>query len=215
MTATTTTEALPARLGFLDERAKKRAVLAVQAFERETSAELVITVKKQARTYREVDLAFGALFAFVALLFLLFYPVDFDTRLMPLDTLVAFGFGFGLSRLLPSMRRIVLPAHKRRAAVEEAAKAAFVDLGVTRTTGRTGVLVFVALFERVVAIVADVGVTSEAKRAAEETRGALEAALARSDVKAFAESIESLGPRFGTTMARSADDVNELSDDIA
>lgn len=215
MTAATTTEPLPARLGFLDERAKKRAVLAVQAFERETSAELVISVKKRARTYRELDLAFGSLFAFAALLFLLFYPRDFDTKLMPLDVTVAFAIGFGLSIAIPPVRRIVLPMHKRRAAVEEAAKAAFVDLGVTKTTGRTGVLVFVALFERVVAIVADVGVTSEAKRAAEDARGALEAALARSDVKTFVETIEALGPRFGTTMARSADDVNELSDDIA
>lgn len=210
-----TAEVLPARLGFLDERAKKRAVLAVQAFERETSAELVISVKRRARTYREVDVAIGALFAFAALVFVLFYPHDFDTKLMPLDVAVAFAIGFGVSSALPPLRRIVVPMHKRRAAVEEAAKATFVDLGVSKTTGRTGVLIHVSLFERVVAIVADIGVTSEAKRAAEDARGALERALARSDVKTFVETVEALGPRFGTTMARSADDVNELSDDIA
>jgi putative membrane protein len=206
---------LPARVSFLEDRAKQRAVEAVRAFESHTSAELVITVKKRARTYREIDVAFGAVFAFLALLFLLFYPLDFDTRMMPVDTLLAFAFGVVFARAVPSLRRLAIPIAKRRAAVEEAAKASFVDLGVTKTTGRTGVLVFVSLFEGVVAIVTDVGVTAEARRAANETRAALEAALARSDVRTFAETLEALGPRFATTMARSADDVNELSDEVA
>jgi putative membrane protein len=206
---------LPARVSFLEDRAKRRAVEAVRAFETHTSAELVVTVKKQVRPYREVDLAFGAGFAFAALLFLLFYPLDFDTKMMPLDTVLAFAFGFLFARAVPSVRRLAIPLAKRRSAVEEAAKASFVDLGVSKTTGRTGVLVFVSLFEGVVAIVADVGVTAEARKAANEARVGLEAALARSDVRGFAEILEALGPRFGATMARSADDVNELSDEVA
>lgn len=213
MTATATE--LPARLSFLDERAKRRAVEAVRAFESHTSAELVITVRKQARAYREVDLAVGAVFAFLALLFLLFYPLDFDTNMMPLDTLLAFAFGVVLTRFFTGLRRLLVPESARRAAVEEAAKAAFVDLGVSKTSGRTGVLVQASLFERVVAIVPDVGVTPEARNAAFEARAALEAALARSDVRAFAEILETMGPRFGATMARAADDVNELSDEVA
>ena len=39
-----------------------------------------------------------------------------------------------------------------------AARAAFVDQGISRTRGRTGILVFVSLFEREVEVVADVGV---------------------------------------------------------
>lgn len=213
MSATTT--ALPARLPFLDARAKSRAVEAVRAFESHTSAELVITVRKRTRTYPEVDYFFGATFAFVALLFLLFYPVDFATSLMPVDVVVAFAVGFLLSRFLPPLRKLGLSEKKRREAVDEAAKAAFVDLGVTRTTGRTGVLVFIALFEGIVAIVTDVGVSPEAKKAAEDAKHTLEDALRRSDMSAFAQTVESLGPRFATTMVRSADDVNELSDEIA
>jgi putative membrane protein len=206
---------LPTRLTFLDGRAKARGIAAVKAFEAHTSAELVITVKKQVRKYTEAHLLFGALSAFLVLLFLLFFPVDFNTTLMPLDTAVAFAAGYALSRTLPPLQRMALPSKKRRDSVEQAAKAAFVDLGVSKTTGRTGVLVYVALFERIVAIVTDAGVTPEAKRAAEDARNALEAALVRVDIRSFAETIEALGPAFATTMARSADDVNELADDIS
>lgn len=206
---------LPARLPFLDARAKARAVAAVRAFEEQTSAELVITVKKQVRSYPEAHLLFGAVTAFLALLFLLFFPVDFNTALMPIDTIVAFAAGYGLSRILMPLQRLVLREQKRRDTVEQAAKAAFVDLGVSKTTGRTGVLVYVAMFERIVAVVADAGITAEARKAAEDARTALEAALVRSDIQGFATTLEALGPVFGATMARSADDVNELADDIA
>ena len=206
---------LPARLPFLDARAKARVVAAVKEFETHTSAELVITVKKRAREYPEVHLLFGSMFALLTLLFLLFYPLDFSTTMMPIDTLVGFAVGNALSRILPPLQRLGLAASKRRSVVEQAAKAAFVDLGVSKTTGRTGVLVYVALFEGVVAIVADAGVTPEAKSAAESARAMLEAAVDKLDVRAFAAILQQLGLTFGTTMERSADDVNELPDEIA
>jgi putative membrane protein len=200
---------------FLDARAKARAVAAIKAFELQTSAELVITVKKHVRSYPEVHLRFGVATSFVMLLFLLFYPMDFSIGWMPFDMLVGFAVGYGVSRALPALRRMALPAAKRREAVEQAAKAAFFDLGVTKTTGRTGVLVFVALFEQMVAVVTDAGITPEAKKATEDARAALESAVASTDIKAFSETLEALGAKFAPTMARSPDDVNELPDEIA
>ena len=207
--------ALPARLPFLDARAKARAVLAIKAFELATSAELVVTVKKSARSYQEAHLLVGATTAFLALLFLLFFPVDFSTALMPVDTIVAFAIGYGLSRFLPPLARLAVTAPKLRHSVDLAAKGAFVDLGVTKTTGRTGVLVYVAVFERMVSIVTDAGVTPEATAAAQGMRSALEAALTAFDMKTFAETLEALGPAFAPTMPHAEDDVNELADEIA
>lgn len=206
---------LPARLPFLDARAKARAVAAVKAFESHTSAELVVTVKKHARSYPEVHLLYGSIFALFTLLFLLFYPLDFSTTMMPVDTLVGFAIGNVLSRILPPLQLLALSESKRRGIVEQAAKAAFFDLGVSKTTGRTGVLVYVALFERTVAVIADAGITPAAKSAAEGSRAALEAALRNVDIRSFSETLEALGRTFGATMERSADDVNELPDEIA
>ena len=206
---------LPARLPFLDARAKAHVVAAVKEFETHTSAELVITVKKRAREYPEVHLLFGSVFGLCTLLFLLFYPLDFSTTMMPIDTLVGFALGNTLSRFLPPLQRLGLAESKRRSVVEQAAKAAFFDLGVSKTTGRTGVLVYVALFEGIVAVVADAGITPEAKSAAEGSRATLEAAVSSLDVRAFAASLQQLGRTFSMTMERSADDVNELPDEVA
>ena len=206
---------LPARLPFLDVRAKARAVLAIKAFEAQTSAELVVTVKKQVRAYPEVHLFFGAVVAFLTLLFLLFFPIDFSTVLMPVDTIVAFAAGYGLSRMLPPLQRLALSETKRRIGATQAAKAAFFDLGVSKTTGRTGLLVHVAMFEGLVTLVFDAGITPEARMAAEGSREAFERALARLDIRTFAETLERLGGVFAATMPRAEGDVNELSDDIS
>lgn len=206
---------VPARVSFLDPRAKARAVAAVKAFEAQTSAELVVTVKKQVRSYLEAHLLWGCVAAFCAVLFLLFYPMDFSTAFMPLDVFVAFAVGFGLSRVLPPLQRLALPVKKRREMVEQAAKAAFFDLGVGKTTGRTGVLVYLSVLEGVVAIVSDSGVTVEARKLADDARNALERSFVRLDVGTFAATLEGLGAAFASTMARSADDVNELSDEVA
>ncbi|MBS2015404.1 MAG: hypothetical protein JST00_21125 [Deltaproteobacteria bacterium] len=205
---------MPAGTSFLDERAKARAVLAVKAFEAKTSAELVVTVKKRVRPYEEAHRLWGIVFAFAGFVFLLFFPLDFDVALMPLDALVAFASGYGLSRFLPPMERLALGEKKRRETVEQAAKAAFYDLGVSKTTGRTGLLVFVSVFERVVAIVADAGVTPEARKALDEAKADLEAALVDVDIDAFSSRLEALGASFAPTMARAAEDVNELSDEV-
>lgn len=203
------------RASFLAAESKARATAAVRVFEEKTSAELVVTVRRAARGYPEADLGLGALFAFVTLLFLLFHPAEFATALMPVDVLCGFGAGFGVSRLFPRVRKLAVSSAKRRSAVDQAAKASFVDLGVSRTKGRTGVLVYVALFELHAKLVCDIGVTDEAKKAALAAVPALEAALARSDVNAFAAALESLGPEFGKTMPRAVDDENELPDDVA
>lgn len=202
-------------LSFLDERAKTRTVEAVKAFEKHTCAELVVSVRRAARAYPEAHLTAGTLTALLALLVLLFAPVDFTVALMPLDVALAFAAGFGLSRFVPALGRLVTSAKTRRASVETAAKVAFLDLGVSHTKGRSGVLVFVSLFERDVAIVFDVGVTQKAREHVEAARAALEAAVARSDVQAFAGALEALGPEVGRTMPCAPDDVNELADEVA
>ncbi len=211
----TATASLPPRLSFLDDRARARAVEAVRAFEAHTCAELVVVVRRSARSYPEAHLAVGAVAAFAALVFLLFSPVTFDVRLMPLDTAVAFVIGMAASRYVPAIARLGVRAGRRREALEVAAKAAFVDLGVSRTSGRTGILVFVGAFEEDVAVVCDVGVSAEVAEAVKAARPALASAVARGDVKSFGETLEALGPKCSASMARAHDDVNELPDEVA
>ena len=63
-----------------------------------TDAEIVIVVRARSGSYRHADYLFGALVAFVGLLFLLFLPVDFHTYWVPIDIAVLFGIGAYLSK---------------------------------------------------------------------------------------------------------------------
>lgn len=214
MSASAPPSELPLRLSFLDDRAKARAVEAVRAFESHTCAELVVVVRRAARSYPEAHLVTGAVCAFAALVFLLFSPVSFDVRLMPADTALAFAVGAGASWYVPAIGRLGVRVRRRREALETAAKVAFVDLGISRTKGRTGILVLVGAFEEDVAIVCDVGVSAEVSAAMLAARPALGSAVARGDVKAFGATLEGLGPGCAASMARGLDDVNELPDEV-
>jgi putative membrane protein len=154
----------------------------------------------------------------LALLFCLFAPPEFSlvgiAAIVPAATVA----GVAVSRVLGGGRLVLAPGSWIDDAVALAAKAAFVDLGVGNTRGRTGVLVFVALEERRIEIVADVGVLAAVDRAPWNERVlALRAAIEHggmgdAGVDALARAIESLAPLMRRALPRAADDANELED---
>ncbi len=143
---------------FFVPEARRRVGQAVEAIERETSAEVVVTVRKCSGHYRQTDLCAGAALALAMLVFLLFDAHPFDTNWMPVDVIVAFAIGAFASAELKSLRRALTPSRLLRESTSQAARAAFYELGISRTTGRTGVLVYVSMFERRVEIVPDIAV---------------------------------------------------------
>lgn len=199
---------------FFDDAAKAAVSAAIKRVESQTSAEVVVAVRRQAGvSYVGADLTAGAIVAFAALVFLLFADREFATMWMPVDVAVAFVFGALLSRYTMVIRRLLTPAKRRREETRRAACTAFHDLGIGRTSGRNGILVVVALFEHDVAVVADVGVEASVIRAAVE---GLEGALKRPvpSFDAFIAALDSLGPALAPAMPRRDDDVNELPDEM-
>jgi len=202
---------------FYEDRAKSETRKAVADIESVTSAEIVVALRRAAGDYRAADYLAGFVLSVVVLLVMLFVEREFRLLAFPGGVVAAFIFGAAVtSQIAPIRRTFTLPS-QRRAAVQSAARAAFVDLGVSRTTGRTGVLVFVALFEREVEIVADVGVDMEAlgedwKKAVTALRGSLRPAPV---FDRFAEKLRALATPLSTALPRAADDVNELPDEVA
>lgn len=201
----------------LDDASRKEAAKAVADVELQTSAEIVIAVRKACDAYWYSNLGWGTVGAFVALLLLLFLPHEFSLYVFPLDAAAAFAGFAWLSSKVPSMRRVFTRTLDRQARVRLAAKAAFVDMGVTRTSGRTGVLVFVGAFEGGAEVVADIGVPVEALGAPwrDAIAGMQRAVRGHGDPAAFFAAVRSLGPALATVLPRAADDVNELPDAMA
>ena len=146
----------------------------------------------------------------------LFAPAPFRLVGFPVQTALGFLLGAFASSRLPPLRRLFVSRRAARAEVYRAARAAFVDLGVSRTSGRWGVLVLAATFERRVEVVADVGIDVAAFGAPWQAAvGALEAAVRRADYDAFLEALRALGPLLGAQHPRRPDDIDELDDAVA
>jgi putative membrane protein len=199
---------------FFEDATKTRAADEVKAIEARTAAEVVITVRRTSGHYRHTDYLVGFGLALVALLAMLFLPPEFDLEIFPVGLVVSFALGAVLMPRLPTLRRRLTSRKLQEESVRTAARAAFVELGVSRTTGRTGLLVCVSLFERRVEVVTDVGVDTAAM--GEEWTQALaklSAAVATApSPEPFFEALRLLAPPLERVLPRSADDINELPD---
>ena len=201
---------------FLDPAAKRRTTEAVRAIEARTSAEVVVAVRPAAERHIATSVVFGAAVAALALVVMLVSPQVYDVRTMPVDALLAFVLAGLLSHFVPALKRVLTPKTRRLAAARRGASAAFVELGIQKTKQRTGVLVFVSLFERTAVVVADEGVPTALLGEAYETRLAeLTRSTAVLDVDAFLAALGEFGTLLAGVLPRRPDDVNELSDEVA
>jgi putative membrane protein len=197
---------------FFVPEARRRVGQAVEEIERETSAEVVVTVRKRSGHYRQTDLYAGAAFALAMLAFLLFDAHPFDVGWMPVDVIVAFGVGAFASAEVTLLRRALTSPRLLRESTVTAARAAFYELGISRTTGRTGVLVYVSMFERRVVVVPDIAVKPD-ELGAEWTAAeqALQASVANGpDFERFLTALASIHAPLVRALPAQPGDVNEL-----
>jgi putative membrane protein len=202
---------------FLTDAAKQALTGAVQDVESRCSAELVVAVRARSGPYLHADLIAGILVALAVLLGLLFSPWPFDLVWFVIDPLLAGALGAFLASRLPAVRRALTFQPVRRRQVETAARATFIEKGVHGTTGRTGVLLYVSLLEREAAVIHDLGVETLAttegwQLAVEEIE---EAVRQGEDGVALATLVRVLGHVLSPTLVRSADDVDELANEVS
>jgi putative membrane protein len=200
---------------FLQPAAKEQVTRVIEGVEGQTAAELVVAVRKISGHYRHTDYLVGALGALAGLLVFLFHPAPFDEDLFPAAEVALFLAGAALSASVDPLRRALTSAKLRETNVKTAATAALHEMGITRTQGRTGVLVFVSLFERQVEVVTDIGVDAKQLDGAwGEALRALQEAVEGGDLAAFVGALSRLGAPLGKLLPRAHDDVNELSDEV-
>jgi putative membrane protein len=203
-----------AEQSFFGDDARAKAARAVAAVEARTSAEIVLAVRPISGHYRHADYLAGLVVGFVVLLLLLFLPQSFTVDSMPVAVLAGFAIGAVLCAHAPPLRRLLVGPKLMDTSVRIAARAAFVDGGVTRTHGRTGILIFVSIFERRVEVVGDLGIDPERlgeayQRAVRAIGGSLSSGL---DFTKFLTAVEALGPALSGPLPRGEDDENELAD---
>src|SRR4051794_6273722 len=134
-----------------DERA--RIAQAIEAAEADTAGEIYVVVARQAADHHWAPLFWAALLAL-----LLPWPLHFFSDLSTTTILIIQSVSFIVTATIlahPGLRPKIVPAGIAGDAVRKAAHVQFFAHGVHLTGERTGVLIYVALAERCVEVVAD------------------------------------------------------------
>jgi putative membrane protein len=145
----------PARL--LDAEARARLADAVRDAERVTRGEIVLAVVRACDEYGSAPWRLGVLLAVIATCGLAAVAEPLPWWAVLSAQALAIAAAHAASRI-DAVRRHLLPPALVEQRVQERARSAFLENGLARTRERTGILVFVALLERRVVVLADRGI---------------------------------------------------------
>ena len=141
----------------LNKNAQETLSRSIGEQEKRTDAELVTVLARQADDYRYVTLLWAALLSLLVPVALLFLPVwltPVEGLLLQWGVLLVLAVLF---RLKPVQFRVV-PRRLQRMRAAGLARQAFLEQGLHRTRGGTGLLIFVSEAEHYVEILADQGI---------------------------------------------------------
>ena len=217
---------------YLTEDGRLRISQAVAQAEGSTAGEIVTVLADRSDGYSDVALAWAALIALLVLTALAAAPdsaLEFAERLRggwvhdwtprELFTLagVVSASAFGamvLLQLFPALRFLLVPGPIKTKRVHDRALQAFRMGAEQRTTGRTGILIYLSMREHRAEVLADAAIASQVEP--EIWADALAAMLVhvrRGDVASgMCAAVEKVGAVLAVHVPRQDDDVNELPD---
>ena len=216
----------------LSEAEHEAVSAAVSAAEGNTAGEIVTVVTDRSDGYTDVALVWAAAAAFTAIAALTFFP-DFYLGLV--DRLLGkwnaewtprgiFGLallvgilkfaGMWLIQLWPPLKYFLIPGPIKSHRVNRRAIEIFKVGTDRRTTGRTGILIYLSMRERRAEIVADEAIASKvAPEVWGEAMAAMLAELKRGHCGAgVVAAVERVGKVLAEHLPRAEGDVNELPD---
>jgi putative membrane protein len=198
---------------FLSEAAGKSFHDAIEDIERASAAEVMVVVRPGARASLAPHVAVALPLAIATLAYVLYSEDEYPEWQILAWPLIAAALGAAAVAELGAIYRAVAPRPWRAAHVREAARAMFYARGVHATTRRTGMLVYVALRERVVELVGDVALVA-AVDAATLARWADAIAGRLPDGVAAGRELAKLAGELAGKLPHHAGDKNELADDV-
>ncbi|MEX0703062.1 MAG: hypothetical protein WD069_13285, partial [Planctomycetales bacterium] len=128
--------------------------------------------------------------------------------------LAGFVVGAIVGERIEWLRRLFTPRSQMRDDVEGRARQVFFDQRVHHTAGGSGVLLYVSLFERMAAVIADQSILDKLgqERIDEICREFTQRLHDGTPIDALCESVRSLGRTLAPLLPRAEGDVNELAD---
>ncbi|HTI30883.1 MAG TPA: hypothetical protein VL405_02040 [Sphingomonas sp.] len=215
----------------VDEAGRQLVSDAVRAAEGETSGEIVTIVAEQSDKYHDAAIQYAVLVMFLALAVYASFPAFYerlivaatggwdipDTRTLLFVVMIALALKYLGTRLILAwmpLRVWLVPKATKRRRVRRRAVDLFKVGAEARTTGRTGILIYLSLRERMAEIVADDAIHA---RVPEERWGEAMAALVGEVgqgrvAEGMAAAVTQVGAILREGLPRLQGDVNELPD---
>ena len=185
---------------------------AIRAAEQKTSGEIVCVLARSSSDYATMPLAWSILLA-LALPWALLWLTQLSVARILLAQLATFAAAL-LILSTPAVRVALTPRRVQRQHAFQAAAEQFLSRGLTRTSRRTGVLIFVSLAERYARVIADEGVADKVPQA--EWQAAVDALVARTRegliADGFVAAVEACGAILAKHLPPAAGEANELPD---
>jgi len=198
---------------FLTKQEQEQIIQTVQEVEKTTSGEIVPMVVSASYNYPRAELAGALTLGLITAVPATLALVQNDMwTFMGLFALAFLLFHF-LIKKLPGLKLLFITAREMAEEVEEAATLAFYRHNLHLTRDRTGILIFISVFERKVWVLADQGINQKVPpRTWEEivaiiTKGIKEQKAA----DAVCQAIRRCGRLIEEHFPRKADDTDELA----
>ena len=198
-------------MAFISETDKARIAQAIREVEHKTSGELVTVIAQAADDYLFIPLLWASLIALLAPGVIGFLRPD--TTFATLYALQLLSFiGLALVFRMPVIKMRLIPRSIKRARAARLAREQFFAQGLHLTRDRTGVLIFVAVAEHHVEILADQGINAKLAHNvwADAVTEFIKNVKAGRVVEGFLAAITRCGQTLAEHFPRAADDVNEL-----
>jgi putative membrane protein len=144
-------------MAFLTDADRARIEAAIAAAERRTTAEFVTVIARASDGYRYIPTLIAACATFVLSGLALLLPLDFGHTAFYAGQVATF-IALAVLFQWPPLKMRLIPQHVQAQRARLLAHEQFLDLGLSATRARTGVMLFVSVAEHYVEIVADAGI---------------------------------------------------------
>lgn len=213
-------------LRFLDEQGAEAVASAVRRAEARSAIEVVCVVATESGRYDRAESFVGFVFALIA--FLVTWsglpgarePGTWAAVPSATTLVLALALGFALGTVVASyahgLRRLLVSPGEQLAEVERGAAAAFTRLQLTHTRRRTGVMVYVSLFERRVVVLLDEGARAVAPEGLADRlcQQAIDGLRAGKRAEVLVSLIEATADAFAEALPADPSGANELRDGV-
>ncbi|MBM3162430.1 MAG: hypothetical protein FJZ79_03735 [Chlorobi bacterium] len=188
----------------------------IREAEKTTSGEIVVKVVFSSHTYPQAGLLGGFMLALMVSIVAMLVAGNRDVWLFLGIFSMLFILLNELFRRVPLLKRPFVPASDMHGEVDEAAATAFCRRGIYNTQDRTGILIYISVFEHRVRVLADRGINEKVEQHLwQEIVDTIIAGIRRNrQGAAIAEAVDRCGRILAVHFPLKPGDRNELADSV-